>query len=169
MYCLNFITFAITYFVWIKMKDLQVIRRVILADDDEDDREVFKEVLNDIDKDIPVVLVNDGPELMSYLNGIDFPQPLILFLDLNMPRKNGFECLKEIRANEKLKHIPVVIFSTSNDPRSIATTYSLEANLYVHKPATYQQLKKVIKNILGIDFMHTGHRYPIDEYEVKVN
>ena len=84
-----------------------------LADDDIDDRSFFEKALKEVSISNHLTTVNDGEHLMKYLADNLEQLPNILFLDLNMPRKNGFECLVEIRENEKLKDLSVVIFSTS--------------------------------------------------------
>jgi len=88
---------------------------------------------------------------MNHLGKANAPLPHLLFLDLNMPRKNGFECLKEIRNNEKLKDIPIAIYSTSAAEKDIDETFNNGANIYIKKPNDFnlleQVLFKVIKNI----------------------
>lgn len=80
---------------------------ILLADDDEDDRLFFKEALENIKIKTVVTTVNDGIELMEYLNKSDIKYPDIVFLDLNMPRKNGIQCLEEIRKDKNLKILPL--------------------------------------------------------------
>ena len=87
---------------------------------------------------------------MNYLNEKVEKLPDVLFLDLNMPRKNGFECLSEIKRNEKLKDIPVVVFSTSNSPEKINLVFKTGGLVYVHKPGNFSQLKQVILHALPI-------------------
>ena len=86
---------------------------ILLADDDYDDRLFFAKALNEIAIDTQLKTVNNGEELMDYLTENCEHIPDILFLDLSMPRKTGFECLIEIKENEKMKSLPVVMFSTS--------------------------------------------------------
>src|SRR5688572_22324718 len=97
----------------------QELLHVLLADDDEDDRLFFKEAFEEIKVKTVVETVNDGVQLMNYLNREDIPLPHVLFLDLNMPRKGGIECLEEIRANDKLKNLTVAIYSTSASEQDI--------------------------------------------------
>ena len=87
---------------------------ILLVDDDESDRLIFKEALEEMEIKPIVHTANNGMELMAYLTKTDARLPNLLFLDLNMPRKNGLECLKEIRNNEKLKDIYIAIYSTVN-------------------------------------------------------
>ncbi len=125
---------------------------ILLADDDADDRIFFKQALDELSIPTNLTTVNDGEELMNYLsksepgsNEID-----VIFLDINMPRKNGIECLSEIKQNEKLKHIPVVMFSTSNAWDSINMLFKSGAHVYIHKPSDFSQLKQVIHHALPI-------------------
>ena len=85
---------------------------------------------------------------MKYLSGNSEHLPDVLFLDLNMPRKNGFECLSEIKQNEKLKGLPVVIFSTSNSQDKIQILFNAGADIYVRKPYDFSDLVQVIHHAL---------------------
>ena len=128
--------------------------QILLADDDKDDRFLFREALSELPIFANLETVHDGEQLMNYLNENSGKLPHILFLDLNMPRKNGFECLSEIKHNEKLKALPVIMFSTSY-PRDlhyeqdmIKILYKIGAQDYVQKPANFKELKEVISTIL---------------------
>jgi len=123
---------------------------IFLADDDNDDCLFFRDALEELAAETQLTIANNGAELMSLLNTTT-QLPHAIFLDLNMPRKNGFECLKEIRETPRFKDIPVIIFSTSANMDSINKTYTLGANYYVRKPRTFDMLKEVIKTILSID------------------
>lgn len=132
---------------------------IFYTDDDKDDQEVFREVMAEINQDIYIFTQNNGDELMDLLKNPP-PKPHIVFLDLNMPVKNGYEVLREIRQVEKMKHLPVIIFSTSGDDQAVAETKKLGATLYIRKPEDYGQLKKILKNVLTIDwstFKPNGH------------
>lgn len=123
--------------------------KLLLADDDEDDCDFFKEALDDLTFPVSLVTVNDGVQLMDFLGdhlGSNLPD--LLFLDLNMPRKNGSECLKEIKESEALKNLPVIIFSTSLDNDIVDLMYAKGATYYIRKPGEFSQLKKVIENAL---------------------
>jgi CheY-like chemotaxis protein len=98
---------------------------IILAEDDAGDRMLFEEALNEVNAKTELVTAEDGVELMSTLDQTVPPKPHVIFLDLNMPLKNGFECLKEIRDTPKLKEIPVVVFSTTDNPNTVDATYAL--------------------------------------------
>jgi CheY-like chemotaxis protein len=137
------------------------MRTIFLADDDTDDCSFFEDALNDLNIQAELNIANDGIELMSNLDKVlDPPPPDIIFLDLNMPRKNGYECLAEIRNHPMLKEIPVVIFSTTDNENAIDTTYSLGANYYIRKPNTHQRLKEIIQTALGIDMWKQPTKTP---------
>ena len=127
---------------------------ILLADDDTDDCFFFDQAL----KEIPIVnhltIVHDGEQLMNYLSENSDNLPTILFLDLSMPRKTGFECLSEIRENKKLKDLHVVMFSTSfprdfdYEKNMIKMLYEIGAQDYIRKPGNFTELKQVIHNVL---------------------
>ncbi len=113
-----------------------------LADDDADDCMFFKEALDELPLDSSLVTVNNGEELMRALATKSTTLPDVLFLDLNMPRKTGFECLSEIKRNEGLKSIPVIIYSTSLDLAVVNLLYEKGAHHYIRKPGEFSDLKK---------------------------
>jgi CheY-like chemotaxis protein len=127
------------------------MKNIFLADDDADDVMFFEDALNGLSLATELTVTVDGAALMNKLDEVVPPPPDAIFLDLNMPRKSGFECLTEIRKDPKLKNIPVVIFSTSDHPNSIETTYSLGANYYICKPRSFELLKEAVKTILFLD------------------
>jgi CheY-like chemotaxis protein len=117
---------------------------ILLADDDLDDCTFFKEALKGMAISTNLTAVNDGEQLMQYLMHEITELPHILFLDLNMPRKNGFECLLEIKQNEKLKSLPVAIFSTSFEQEVVNLLYKNGAHHFIRKPSEFSQFKKII-------------------------
>ncbi len=123
---------------------------LLLADDDKDDCLFFKDALDELPITAKLTTVHDGEQLMRLLeeDKLEPPPPHVLFLDLNMPRKNGFEVLAELKLDEKLKHLPVIIFSTSFEQDVVNLLYKKGANYYIRKPAEFSQLKKVIYQAL---------------------
>ena len=119
---------------------------ILLADDDEDDCLLFQEALNEISLPTQLITVGNGEQLMQELGDDDFPD--ILFLDLNMPRKDGFQCLIEIKQNEKLSQLPVIIFSTSFQPDVVSKLYDNGAHYYIRKPSNFEHFKKVIHHAI---------------------
>ena len=137
---------------------------LLLADDDEDDCAFFKEALDELLLSVSLVTVNDGVQLMNFL--LDHPSdnlPDILFLDLNMPRKSGFECLSEIKRIDKLRHLSVIIFSTSLDINMVDLMYEKGATYYIQKPGEFSKLKKVIANALSIS-TENNFKQPVRDY-----
>lgn len=127
---------------------------ILLADDDENDRMLFQEAFEELKTKSNVHIVNNGIQLMDYLKAKNTIVPDILFLDLNMPRKNGLECLKEIRSNKKLKNISIAIYSTSASEKDIEETFRLGANVYINKPHDFATLKQVLSKAVI-----TAHQY----------
>ena len=121
---------------------------ILLADDDMDDCMFFKDALEEIQLATQFTAVHDGEQLMHYLNEKTDELPHVLFLDLNMPRKNGFACLEEIKSNEKLQSIPVIILSTSFHDDMANELYKNGAHFYICKPSDFSQLKKLIHKAL---------------------
>lgn len=125
-------------------------RHILLADDDKDDQLLFKEALEELSLSTNLVVVQNGELLMQKLNDENEQLPDILFLDLNMPRKNGFTCLSEIKRTEKLKHLPVIIFTTSYEPEIVNLFYKKGAQFFIRKPNNFEELKKVIYKALTL-------------------
>lgn len=124
---------------------------IFLADDDPEDREIFLEVISEVVPHVHVTMAKNGKELMTMLE--EKPKmPDIIFLDLNMPLKNGQECLVEIRQHEKLKNIPVIIYSTSRSRQHIDETFMQGANFYFPKPESFTDLKTMIAKIFSLDW-----------------
>jgi CheY-like chemotaxis protein len=122
--------------------------RILLADNDTDDCHFFKEALNNFNIATSLTVVHDGEQLMHVLNDENGVIPDILFLDLNMPRKNGQECLLEIRKNQKLNNFPVIIFSTSYEQEVVNMLYTNGAQYFIRKPPEFSQFKKIIQHTL---------------------
>lgn len=150
------------------MKSQKTPLRVLLTDDDEDDRLIFKEILNEMDKDITVDMVNDGKQLMDFLATKNNPLPHIIFLDLNMPNMSGLECLKKIRENEKYSNISIAIYSTSTSEKDIDDTFYHGANIYITKPAAYSELKKVLKRSLTAVRLNRNSDFDMSNFVLKI-
>jgi CheY-like chemotaxis protein len=124
-------------------------KNIILAEDDEDDQMFFRDALQEISSEIDLQINDNGEELMSALTKECSLIPDIIFLDLNMPIKDGFTCLQEIRFNDKFKNCPVIILTTSNNPEHIELAYQFGANLFVSKPNNFYDLKITLNNIIN--------------------
>ncbi len=145
-------------------------KNIFLADDDADDLLFFEDALKEIAIPSQLTISHNGLELMSNLETLTaHPPPDVIFLDLNMPFKNGFECLKEIRETPKLKDIPVVIFSTSNNESTVSKTYSLGANCYCCKPNSHKTLIKTIESVLALDLWKQNQQLPRDQFVLTVS
>ena len=127
---------------------------VALADDDEDDRFLFKEAIDEIKIQTKLSLFTNGQELMDYLNLPNVILPQVDFLDLNMPVKNGIQCLKEIRDNRSLDAMSIAIYSTSSTEKDIEDTFVFGANIYINKPNSFTKLKDAIEKVLQINWQY---------------
>ena len=127
---------------------------ICLADDDEDDRLFFTDAFDELKINTKVSTFNDGVELMDYLNHEDSILPNVLFLDLNMPKKNGVECLLEIKKNQKLNDIAIAIYSTSSSEEHIEETFVNGANIYIKKPNDFEDLKKILSEVVTINWQY---------------
>lgn len=126
------------------------IFNLLLADDDEDDCMFFEEAVTELPCAAELTVVNDGEHLMDLLHQKLNYLPDVLFLDLNMPRKTGIQCLSEIKENENLKDIPVIIYSTSYDKEVANLLYENGAHYYIRKPTHFSKIKKAILETLKI-------------------
>ena len=115
-----------------------VFKNIWLADDDIDDCEVFEDVIKQILPTASVTIVPNGEKLMKLLTPATSPD--ILFLDINMPLKDGLSCLVEIRLQRHFSNLPIVMFSSANQSKIIDQSYNYGANLYYSKPASFSQL-----------------------------
>ena len=127
---------------------------ILLADDDDDDRLFFKDAIEELKVKTIVTMVKDGVELMDYLSKPEIHLPNLVFLDLNMPRKSGMECLKEIRSNSKLKDLSIAIYSTSALEKDIEETFIKGANIYIKKPNDFEVLKNMIAKVITIKWQY---------------
>jgi CheY-like chemotaxis protein len=127
---------------------------ILMADDDADDRKMTKEAFEESRLVNDLRFVEDGDELLDYLyrrgkytNPADSPRPGLILLDLNMPKKDGREALREMKADPKLRTIRVVVMTTSKAEEDIERTYNLSASSYITKPVTFAGLAEVIRTL----------------------
>jgi len=127
---------------------------ILMADDDEDDCMLAREALAESQLTNDMYCVRDGEELMDYLHQrgkyaqkSSAPRPGLILLDLNMPKKDGREALKEIKTNSYLRQIPIVVLTTSKADEDIYRTYDLGANSFITKPVTFESLVEVMRTI----------------------
>ena len=126
---------------------------ILLADDDEEDRELARDALQDSRLANQMKFAVDGQDLLDYLRRegrwagpeVDAPRPGIILLDLNMPKKDGREALAEIKADESLRRIPIVVLTTSSDDADVLGCYDLGVSSFITKPVTFGGLVEVMK------------------------
>ncbi|MCW3075980.1 MAG: rcp1 3 [Bacteroidetes bacterium] len=122
---------------------------ILLVDDDLDDQMFFKDVLSEIYPEIKCNIAGHGLEALLYLNS-DIKFPSLIFLDLNMPVMNGFECLQKLKGDNRFKKIPVIIISTSSNPYDMEKAREMGAEHFFTKPADYlmykENLFRIFKN-----------------------
>jgi len=141
---------------------------ILLCDDDSDDCYFFNEALENLFLPTNLTAVHDGEQLMQLLTNETNELPHVLFLDLNMPRKNGFECLIEIKHNNELKHLPIIIFSTSFDQEVVNLLYKNGAQYFIRKPSEFPQLQKVILQALTLISKENIPQPPRDNFVLTV-
>ncbi|QWG09229.1 response regulator [Flammeovirga kamogawensis] len=127
---------------------------ILYADDDPEDRMLTQEAFEESKLASNLIFVEDGEELMEYLNHKGkfsdkekYPKPDLILLDLNMPKKDGRECLKEIKLDDSLKKIPVVVLTTSNDEEDVLKTYNLGVSSFITKPVTFDSMVDIVKSL----------------------
>ncbi len=141
---------------------------ILLAEDDDDDSMLFKEALNELSSDAKLIRVKDGEELMKILDHSSHTLPDIVFLDINMPRKNGFECLLEIKKSDKYQNVPIVILSTSSGKDLVSKMYEAGANLYICKPNQFNHLKKVIEISISTNWSLYIPQPPFEKFMITI-
>lgn len=118
----------------------------LLVDDDEDDSDLIFEVIKEIDSTVQYTYAMEGPEALAMLE--KGYKPAIIFLDINMPGMNGWQCLMKLKSNEQFRDIPVIMYSTSSYPHEIAKAFELGALAFFTKPNHYSLLKKNMQIVL---------------------
>ncbi|MDF1769148.1 response regulator [Maricaulis sp.] len=136
------------------MSDENQLLTILMVDDDPDDRLLFKEACEEVRLRNPLDFLENGEQLVDYLkrrgNYADregAPFPGIILLDLNMPLKDGREALEEIKADAELRHIPIIVLTTSKDEDDILSSYGLGASSYIVKPISLDRLMRVVNSI----------------------
>ena len=136
------------------MTDRRADVAILMADDDPDDRLLARDAFAEARMHNRLVFVEDGEEVIEYLNrrgkyrdADAYPMPGLILLDLNMPRRDGREVLAEIKSDPALKHIPVVVLTTSRAEEDVMRSYRSGGNSYIVKPVTFRELTEVIREI----------------------
>ena len=141
---------------------------ITLADDDEDDRLFFIDAFQDLKISTKVNTVNNGKELLKFLNQTETVLPNIIFLDLNMPILNGIECLKEIKRDKRFKDIAIAIYSTSTSDQDVEDTFVLGANIYIKKPSDFKDLKKILSDVVTINWQYHTNDLNKDNFLLRL-
>lgn len=141
---------------------------VVLADDDEDDRLFFVEAFEELKIQTKVDIYKDGVALMDALNVSESVLPNILFLDLNMPKKSGLDCLMEIKSNKRFKDIAIAIYSTSASEEDIENTFVQGANIYIKKPSNFKNLKKILSDVVTINWQYHTNGLNKDNFLLRL-
>ncbi len=144
------------------------ILNVALADDDEDDRMLFREAIEEIEIQTKLSTFNNGQELMDYLTLPNILLPNLVFLDLNMPIKNGMQCLTEIRNNPLLNSMAVAIYSTSSSEKDVEQTFVNGANIYINKPNDFRKLRDAIEKVLQINWQYQTSNLNRDNFLYRI-
>lgn len=137
---------------------------ILLADDDEGDRILFKDAIGELEINHVMNIVNNGKELMEYLKEEKTILPNLIFLDLNMPYKNGIECLKEIRSDKKFKNISIAVYSTSAAEKDIQETFLSGANIYIKKPNNFDKHKQVINKVVKTSKLYEDESFKRENF-----
>lgn len=122
---------------------------ILLADDDQDHGFLFKNILHKVDASKRISLVYDGDALFQYLQT---QTPDLIFLDLNMPCRHGFDCLEEIKNNPRFQHVPVIVYSSSSQLSDIQKSYIHQADFYMVKPFSAKHLEHALASIFNMDW-----------------
>ena len=122
-------------------------KKILLVDDDSDDQLFFVDAIKELAPTIECEIANNGLEALDHLEKIP-PPPALIFLDLNMPLMNGYECLAQLKKINNYKEIPVIIFTTSNHPVDMERTMSMGAKMFLTKPPDFTVLKEKLQHIL---------------------
>ena len=130
---------------------IQEVTTIFYVDDDPDDRSFFEEITNQLGEKTSLFELGDAM-LLQLKNAP--PHPSVVFLDLNMPIKDGFEVLHEIKTSTHFSHIPVIVLSTTNNPDTAKRCLDLGASLYITKSPSLLELKKSVEYVLAINWDH---------------
>lgn len=138
---------------------------IFFGDDDEEDVDFFKRAIKEASAEIKITIAKDGIQLLEFLQIV---LPDIIFLDLNMPRMNGIDCLKEIRNQKKFDDVPVIIYSTTAEKAHIDMTYALGANMYIQKPENFTKIKSQLAQTLSFSVNDLLQKRPQSAFVVKL-
>lgn len=124
------------------------VQNILLVDDDRDDSELLKEAISEVTPSVAIHIVSSGGEALKLLETL---VPDFIFLDINMPGQDGFECLQLIRKRSSFDKLPIAIYSTSGSESQIRKAYNHAANMYIRKPSTFSAIREVIEKVIDLD------------------
>lgn len=130
---------------------------IILTDDDEDDRDFFTGAVESTHPGVKLITFKDGVGLKDFLIDNSGDKPKLIFLDINMPRLDGFQVLELIREKYSREELPVIMYTTSNSENDIDMARKLGANMFFRKPNDYKVLRKLVSQVLSIDWSQRVH------------
>lgn len=134
------------------MNALKKPKTFFIVDDDADDQEIFLAAVNEVDESIKCIAVDNCEDAIEILKNNSEPLPDFIFLDLNMPRINGRQCLVELRKVAHLNNVPVIIYSTSSLKKDIEETALLGADMFLTKPSKFEELCKALTNVISLEW-----------------
>jgi len=140
---------------------------IVLTDDDLDDQVMFKDAIKAAKFKSSLIVLNNGVELMDYLDKVN-ELPDVLFLDINMPLKNGLECLQEIRSYKRFKELVIVMFSNTSSQQKIEASFHHGANVYLSKSSKRDTLFAAIKKIIMYTHLYKTPPFHIENFIMKV-
>ncbi|MDF2454186.1 MAG: response regulator [Cytophagaceae bacterium] len=135
------------------MIDMKRMKNCLLIDDDIDDQEIFEICVQELNPDIKFLAVKNGIEAVSLLKSNDSYTPDYIFIDVNMPKLNGLDCLKILRANERLHACKIYMYSTTSAHSSLEESKKLGADDFIIKPTKTAELKEILSKIFKIDLI----------------
>jgi len=127
---------------------MQKLKPILLVEDDSVDAMTVKRAMRDLQVNHSVIHSVNGEEAMKYLTSPDTEKPFVILLDLNMPKMNGIEFLKVIKAHPELKTIPVIVLTTSKERRDVLDSFELGASGYMVKPVDYSKFVEILSKIM---------------------
>lgn len=128
------------------MTDFKLPQRILLVEDDEDDISLFSDALSQLSRPLSCTVARNGRE--GIIKSLTPPPYDMIFMDLNMPIMNGYECMKQMKENSQLKNIPIIVLSTSKNIYDVEKSESLGASAYFTKPNDFKEWIKILNSIL---------------------
>jgi DNA-binding response OmpR family regulator len=130
--------------------------KILIIDDDSDDSDLLRDAIQQIAPETSCTMASSSDEALQGMKTKKIPRPDLIFLDLNMPRVNGIQCLRELKAESDIREIPVAIYTTSKSHDDQVESLKLGASYFVVKPSSFRQLCKVISNIFTLELIQSG-------------